>query len=96
MKKKIFIFIGLAVMIILIVICKRPSTKTIVKTVVKHVFYSTEGKPVVLDEQTVYSIRQLSDDGVLPSIIAEQHGMTPIMVSRIINSLKSIKNEKIS
>ncbi len=63
--------------------CKKtptPSNKDIV-----YVFYSMRGKPLTLPEKEVYSIKQMSDDGVQPSAIAEKYGLTPAMVCRIIN-----------
>jgi hypothetical protein len=63
--------------------CKKnptPSNKNIV-----YVFYSMRGKPLTLPEKEVCSIKQMSDDGVQPSAIAEKYGLTPAMVCRIIN-----------
>ena len=63
--------------------CKKtpaPSNKDTV-----YVFYSMRGKPLILPEKEVYSIKKMSDDGVQPSAIAEKYGLTPAMVCRIIN-----------
>ena len=63
--------------------CKKtpaPSNKDTV-----YVFYSMRGKPLSLPEKEVYSIKQMSNDGVQPSAIAEKYGLTPAMVCRIIN-----------
>jgi len=54
------------------------------------VFFSTEGKPITLSEQDVYNVRQKYEDGVLPTVIAEQYNMTAVMVCRIINSIKNL------
>ncbi len=55
-----------------------------------YVFFSPEGKPVTLSEQEVFDIKQKHEDGVLPTFIAQEIGMSPVMVCRIINCLKSI------
>lgn len=57
---------------------------------VKYVFFSVGGIPVILSEQDVFDIKQLYQDGVLPTAIGERFGMDAIMVSRIINSIKTI------
>ena len=36
-------------------------------------------------EKEVYSMKQMYDDGVQPSAIAEKYGLSPAMVCRIIN-----------
>ena len=69
---------------------KKSKTPTIVKEVVKYVFFSTEGKTITLSEQDVYNVRQKYEDGVLPTVIAEQYNMTAVMVCRIINSIKNL------
>ena len=61
---------------------------TIAKDVVNYVFTSIHGKPVTIGEKDVYTIKQMYDDGVLPTVIAEKYNMSAIMVSRIINSIK--------
>ena len=68
---------------------KKSKTPTITKKV-NYVFFSTEGIPITLSEQDVYDIRQKYEDGVLPTVIAEQYNMTAVMVCRIINSIKSL------
>lgn len=68
---------------------KKSITPTVVKEV-KYVFFSTEGKPVTFSEQDIYDIRQKYEDGVLPTVIAEQYNMTAVMVCRIINSIKNL------
>jgi len=58
---------------------------------VKYVFFSMiDGIPVTLSEQDVFDIKQMYQDGVLPTAIGEKFGMDAVMVSRIINSIKSI------
>ena len=63
--------------------CKKNPTPSNKNTV--FVFYSMRGKPLTLPEKDVYSIKQMYDDGVQPSAIAEKYGLTPAMVCRIIN-----------
>ena len=69
---------------------KAKSSENSPKSEVKYVFFSTEGKPVVLTERDVYDIKQLQEDGVLNSIIGEKFNMSPVMVSRVINSIKAL------
>ena len=70
---------------------KQPKAQTtsVVKEV-KYVFFSIGGLSVILSEQDVFDIKQLYQDGVLPTAIGERFGMDAIMVSRIINSIKTI------
>ena len=63
--------------------CKKNPTPSNKNTV--FVFYSMRGKPLTLPEKDVYSIKQMYDDGVQPSAIAEKYGLTPAMVCRIID-----------
>lgn len=72
-------------------LCKQPKAQanSVVKEV-KYVFFSVGGIPVILSEQDVFDIKQLYQDGVLPTAIGERFGMDAIMVSRIINSIKTI------
>ena len=60
------------------------------KSEVKYVFFSTEGQPIVLTQRDVYDIKQLNEDGVLPTSIGERFNMSAVMVSRIINSIKAL------
>lgn len=72
---------------------KHRETKTqesIIQKEVKYVFFSADGKPITLSEQEVYGIRQLQEDGVLNSVIGEKFDMSPVMVSRVINSIKAL------
>jgi hypothetical protein len=69
---------------------KAKSSENSPKSEVKYVFFSTEGKPVVLTERDVYDIKQLQEDGVLNSVIGEEFNMSPVMVSRVINSIKAL------
>ena len=72
-------------------LCKQPKTqKTTGLKEVKYVFFSIDGMPVTLSEQDVYEIKQLYQDGVLPTAIGEKFGMDAVMVSRIINSIKKL------
>lgn len=57
---------------------------------VKYVFFSAEGKPIILSEQEVYSIRQMHEDGMQPSTIGEKFGLETVVVMRIINCVKSM------
>ncbi len=52
----------------------------------KYVFFSTDGRPIALPEKDVYAIKQMYDDGVLPSKIAEKFDLSTVMIYRIINS----------
>lgn len=56
---------------------------------VNYVFFSLEGKLVTLSQRDVFDIKQMHEDGVLPTIIGEKFGMDAIMVCRIINSFNS-------
>ena len=69
---------------------KAKSSENSPKSEVKYVFFSTEGKPVALTERDVYDIKQLQEDGVLNSVIGEEFNMSPVMVSRVINSIKAL------
>jgi hypothetical protein len=40
--------------------------------VVNYVFFNMEGKPVTLSQQDVFDIKQMHEDGVLPTIIGEK------------------------
>ena len=72
-------------------LCKQPKAqKTSGVKEVKYVFFSVDGIPVTLSEQDVFDIKQMYLDGVLPTAIGEKFGMDAVMVSRIINSIKSI------
>ena len=72
-------------------LCKQPKAQaTSVVKEVKYVFFSVGGIPVILSEQDVFDIKQLYQDGVLPTAIGEKFGMGAVMVSRIINSIKTI------
>ena len=51
-----------------------------------YVFCSLHGRPLTLLEKDVYSMKEMFDDGVQPSAIAEKFGLTPTMVCRVINS----------
>ncbi len=68
----------------------KKSIRVISKKEVKYVFFSPDGKPVIMQEHDVFDVKQKYDDGVLPSVIAAEYGMTAVMVCRIINCLKSI------
>jgi len=68
---------------------KKSKTPTIVKEV-KYLFFSTEGKPITLSEQDVYNVRQKYEDGVLPTVVADEYNMNAVMVCRIINSIKAL------
>lgn len=72
---------------------KRRGTRTQEPTIqkeVKYVFFSAEGKPVTLSEQDVFDVKQKYEDGVLPTIIADEYDMNAVMVCRIVNSIKSL------
>lgn len=60
------------------------------KSEVKYVFFSPEGQPIVMTQRDVYDIKQLNEDGVLPTSIGERFNMSAVMVSRIINSIKAL------
>ena len=55
-----------------------------------YVFFSSEGKPVSLSERDVFDIKQMNEDGVLPTAIGDKFNMDPVMECRIINSIKTI------
>jgi len=59
------------------------------KSDTNYVFFSTEGKAMVLSEQEVYGIVQMYEDGVMPSVIASKYNMNAVMVCRIVNSFNS-------
>lgn len=69
---------------------KAKSSKTSPNSEVKYVFFSTEGQPIVLTQRDVYDIKQLQEDGTLPTAIAEKFNMSPVMVNRVINSIKAL------
>ena len=75
---------------VIYVLNRKNSKTSIITQEVKYVFFSTEGIPITLSEQDVYDIRQKYEDGVLPTVIAEQYNMTAVMVCRIINSIKNL------
>jgi len=55
-----------------------------------YVFFSSDGKPVSLSERDVFDIKQMNEDGVLPTAIGSKFNMNPVMVCRIINSIKTV------
>ncbi len=69
---------------------KSQSQTPIIQKEVKYVFFSAEGKPVTLSEQDVFDVKQKYEDGVLPTIIADEYDMNAVMVCRIVNSIKSL------
>lgn len=95
-KKAIgFTFIGLvcAAGVLYVVKHKQPKPKTqtpVIQKEVKYVFFSTDGKPITLSEQDLFDVKQKYDDGVLPTVIADEYDMNAVMVCRIINSIKSM------
>ena len=57
-----------------------------------YVFTSVEGKTVVLSEFDVHIIKQMNDDGVLPSEIAKKFKQISIVnLYRIINCINTMK-----
>ena len=95
-KKAIgFTFIGLACAagVLYVVKQKQPKPKTqtpIIQKEVKYVFFSTDGKPITLSEQDVFDVKQKYEDGVMPTVIADEYDMNAVMVCRIINSIKAL------
>lgn len=69
---------------------KANSSEPAPKSEVKYVFFSTEGKPIVLTQRDVYDTKQLLEGGTLPTAIAEKFNMSPVMVNRVINSIKAL------
>ena len=63
---------------------KNPSAKSDTN----YVFCSAEGQAVVLSEHDVFSIVQMYEDGILPSVIASKYNMDSVMICRIVNSFK--------
>lgn len=61
-----------------------------VKSDVNYIFSTPNGKAVVLSEKEVYGIKQMYDDGVMPSVIANKYKMNTVMVCRVINCINSI------
>lgn len=53
----------------------------------EYVFFGSDGKPFILSEAQVYSIKQESADGVMVSEIAGKYNTTPVMVARIVNGI---------
>ena len=53
---------------------------------VNYVFFSTDGKSVTLSQQDVFVIKQMHEDGVLPTVNGNKFDMDAVMVCRIINS----------
>ena len=57
-----------------------------------YVFTTIEGKTVVLSEFDVHTIKQMNDDGVLPSEIAKKFKQISIVnLYRIINCINTMK-----
>lgn len=69
---------------------KAQAQKTSETKEVKYVFFSMDGKPITLSEQDVFEIKQLHEDGVLPTVIGDRFCMDAVMVCRVINSVKTI------
>ena len=63
-----------------------------VKQDVHFVFPTADGKALVLSEKEVFGIKQMYDDGVMPSVIGSKYKMNAVMVCRVINSMNSIIN----
>lgn len=71
-------------------IVKGGKPREVIKKEKYYVFFSSEGKPVSLSEHDVFDIKQMNEDGVLPTAIGDKFNMDPVMVCRIINSIKSL------
>lgn len=95
-KKAIgFTVIGLVCAAGVLYVVQRKQAKSqtqtpIIRKEVKYVFFSSDGKPVTLSEQDVFDVKQKYEDGVLPTVIADEYDMNAVMVCRIINSIKAL------
>ena len=69
----------------------KPKPKTpVAKADVNYVIFSTDGTAMVLSEKEVFGIKQMYEDGVMPSVISSKYNISAVMVCRVINCMNSI------
>lgn len=69
----------------------KPKPKTpVAKADVNYVIFSTDGTVMVLSEKEVFGIKQMYEDGVMPSVISSKYNISAVMVCRVINCMNSI------
>ena len=69
----------------------KPKSKThVAKADVNYVIFSTDGTALVLSEKEVLGIKQMYEDGVMPSVISSKYDISAVMVYRVINCMNSI------
>ena len=69
----------------------KPKPKTpVAKSDVNYVIFSTDGTAMVLSEKEVFGIKQMYEDGVMPSVISSKYNISAVMVCRVINCMNSI------
>ena len=60
------------------------------KSDTNYVIFSTDGTAMVLSEEEVFGIKQMYEDGVMPSVISSKYNISAVMVCRVINCMNSI------